>query len=119
MSPFTDVPIIFTSVKNRQRIIKTLELVNEVYKNRSLRIPTAKLNSLLLPLIEKFPPPAFKGKYVKIKYITQLQLKYPAFVFFCNHPQYIKESYMRFLENKIRENFDFSGVPIQIFFRQK
>ncbi len=119
MAPFTDIPIIFTSVKNRQRIIKALELAKEVYTNRSLRISTSKLNNLILPLIESFPPPSHKGKYIKIKYATQLPLKYPAFVFFCNHPQYVKEPYMRFLENKIRDSFTFTGVPIQVYIRQK
>jgi len=119
MSPFIDVPIIYSSVKNRQRIIKALELAKEVYNNRSLRISTSKLNDFILPIIERFPPPSHKGKYIKIKYATQLPLKYPAFVFFCNHPQYVKEPYMRFLENKIRENFNFTGVPIQVYLRQK
>lgn len=119
ISPFTDVPIIFTSVKNKQRILKALEIAKMVYDNRSLKISTSKLNNVLLPIIEKYPPPSYKGKYIKIKYATQLQLKYPAFAFFCNHPQYVKEPYMRFLENKIRENFNFSGVPLQIYFRKK
>lgn len=119
ISPFVDVPIIFTSVMTRQRIIKSLEIAKQVYENRSRRISTSNLNNVLLPLIEKYPPPSYKGKYIKIKYVTQLKLKYPAFVFFCNNPQYVKEPYMRFLENKIRENYDFSGVPMQIFFRKK
>ena len=119
LAPFNDVPVIFTSVTTRQRIIKTLDFAIQVFKNRSQRISTSILNNTLLPIIERYPPPAYKGKYIKIKYVTQLQLKYPAFVFFCNHPQYVKEPYMRFLENKIREHYNFSGVPIQIFFRKK
>lgn len=119
MAPFDDVPIIFTSVVTKQRVIKALDLAKQVYNSRSLKISTSKLNNLLLPIIERFPPPSHKGRYIKIKYITQLPLRYPAFVFFCNHPQYIKDPYSRFLENKIRENFNFTGVPIQIYFRPK
>jgi len=119
IAPFTDVPIIFTSVTTKQRVIKALEMARQVYENRVRRISTSKLNDVLLPIIQDNPPPANKGKYIKIKYITQLPLAYPAFVFFCNLPQYIKEPYQRFIENKLRENFDFSGVPMEIFFRQK
>ncbi len=119
IAPFNDVPIIFTSVLNKQRIFKTLELANKVYKNRSRRITTSKLNEEMLPLINEFPPPCNKGKYIRIKYVTQLPTYFPAFAFFCNMPQYIKESYKRFLENKIREKFDFNGTPIEIFFRKK
>ena len=119
IAPFTDVPIIFTSVMEKQRIFRAIEAANSVYQNRSKKIPTSKLNEVMLPLIEAFPPPAIKGKYVKIKYVTQIAGTAPMFAFFCNLPQYIKEPYMRFLENKLRENFDFKGVPIQIFFRQK
>ena len=119
IAPFKDVPILFTSVPKKQRIFKALETGAQVYKNLSLNIPTAKLNDLLLPIIEQKPPPAVKGKYVKIKYITQLKTAFPAFVFFCNLPQYIREPYKRFIENKIREQFDFTGVPIQIYFRKK
>jgi GTP-binding protein len=119
IAPFKDVPIVFTSVPKKQRIFKALETGTQVYKNKSIKIPTAKLNDLLLPVIEKKPPPAVKGKYVKIKYITQLKTNFPAFVFFCNLPQYVRDPYKRFLENKIREEFDFSGVPIQIYFRKK
>lgn len=119
IAPFKDVPILFTSVPKKQRIFKALETGAQVYKNLSLNIPTAKLNDLLLPIIEQKPPPAVKGKYVKIKYITQLKTNFPAFVFFCNLPQYIREPYKRFIENKIREQFDFTGVPIQIYFRKK
>ncbi|RZL38418.1 MAG: ribosome biogenesis GTPase Der, partial [Pedobacter sp.] len=117
--PFTDVPIVFTSVLNKQRIFKAIEAALEVYKNRGKKIPTSKLNDVMLPLIEKFPPPALKGKHIKIKYITQINGTSPMFAFFCNLPQYIKDPYKRFIENKLRENFDFSGSPIQIFFRQK
>lgn len=119
ISPFTDVPIVFTSVVEKQRIMKVIETAEMVYANRAKKIPTSKLNDVLLPIIEAFPPPSIKGKYVKIKYITQINGIAPMFAFFCNLPQYIKEPYMRFLENKLREHFDFSGVPIQIFFRQK
>lgn len=119
LAPFTDVPIIFTSVLQKQRIFKAVETALEVYKNRSKKIPTSKLNDVMLPLIEAFPPPSNKGKFIKIKYITQLNGVAPMFAFFCNLPQYIKDPYKRFLENKLRENFDFSGVPVQIFFRQK
>lgn len=117
--PFSDVPIIFTSIPKKQRIFKALELATTVYKNKSVRITTSKLNELLLPIIEKKPPPALKGKFVKIKYITQLKTNFPAFVFFCNHPQYVRDPYKRFIENQLRQQFDFNGVPIQIFFRQK
>ncbi|MCK9400521.1 MAG: ribosome biogenesis GTPase Der [Bacteroidales bacterium] len=118
-APFTDIPIVFTSVLNKQRIFKAMEWARQVYENKNRQVPTSKLNELLLPIIEATPPPQTKGKYVKIKYITQLKTHYPTFAFFCNMPQYIKEPYARFLENKLRENFDFTGVPIQIFFRQK
>ena len=119
LQPFTDIPIIFTSVLNKQRIFKAIETALEVYKNRGKKIPTSKLNDVMLPIIESYPPPALKGKYIKIKYITQINGVSPMFAFFCNLPQYIKEPYKRFIENKLRENFDFSGVPIQIYFRQK
>lgn len=119
LQPFTDVPIVFISVLNKQRIFKTIETALEVQKNRSKKIPTSKLNDVMLPIIENYPPPALKGKYIKIKYITQINASSPMFAFFCNLPQYIKEPYKRFIENKLRENFDFSGVPIQIYFRQK
>jgi GTP-binding protein len=118
-APFTDIPIVFTSVLNKQRIFKAMELARQVYDNKNQQIPTSKLNELLLPIIENTPPPQIKGKYVKIKYITQLKTHYPTFAFFCNMPQYIKEPYARFLENKLRENFNLTGVPIQMYFRQK
>ncbi len=120
VAPFKDVPIVFTSVINKQRIFKALEIAHQVYKNRSNRITTSKLNDILLPIIEATPPPAAsRGRYIRIKYITQLPTPFPAFVFFCNLPQDVKDSYKRFLENKIRENFHFTGVPIQIYFRKK
>ncbi|MGB5271807.1 MAG: ribosome biogenesis GTPase Der [Eudoraea sp.] len=119
IEPFTDVPILFMSVHTKQRIFKAIETAVEVYKNRSKRIPTRKLNDVLLPIIEHTPPPAYKGKYVKIKYITQLPTPYPQFAFFCNLPQYVREPYKRFLENKLRENFDYTGVPVTIFMRKK
>ncbi len=119
IAPFTDVPIIFTSVSEKQRIFKTLEAAQKVYDNRKKKISTSKLNDFLLPVIEKTPPPATKGKHIKIKYITQINASTPMFAFFCNLPQYIKDPYKRFLENKLRQEFDFTGVPLQLFFRQK
>ncbi len=119
LAPFTDIPIIFTSVPNKQRIFKVMETANQVYKNRTRRISTSQLNDIFLPLVKDNPPPAYKGKRISIKYITQLPLAYPSFVFFCNLPQYIREPYKRFVENKMRELFDFNGVPIQLYFRQK
>jgi GTP-binding protein len=119
IAPFTDVPIVFTSVTEKQRVMRVIETAEKVYENRSKKIPTSKLNDEMLPIIESFPPPSLKGKYVKIKYITQIKGTSPMFAFFCNLPQYIKEPYQRFLENKLRENFDFTGVPVQLFFRQK
>ncbi len=118
-APFTDVPIIFTSVLEKQRLLKVIETAADVYANRSKKISTSKLNDIMLPIIENYPPPALKGKHVKIKYVTQINATSPMFAFFCNLPQYIKDPYKRFIENKLRENFDFAGVPIQIFFRQK
>jgi len=120
IAPFTDVDIVFTSVKTKQRIFKALELAKEVYEKRSKTIATSKLNDFLLPIIESRPPPAAsRGRYIKIKYITQLKTHKTQFVFFCNLPDDVKESYKRFLENTIRENFDFTGVPIQLYFRKK
>ncbi len=120
LAPFTDFPIIFTSALTKQRIFKVLEAANEVYHARTTRIPTARLNEALLPMIEAYPPPSNKGKYIKIKYITQLpNTRIPSFVFFANLPQYVKEPYKRFLENQIRERWKLSGTPINIFIRQK
>ena len=119
LAPFTDVPIVFTSVINKQRIHKALEEVVRVYENRNRKIPTSQLNDVMLAIINQYPPPALKGKWIKIKFITQLPTLAPSFAFFCNLPQYVKDPYKRFLENKMRENFDFKGVPIQIFMRKK
>ena len=119
IEPFVDVPIIFTSIISKQRIYKAIESAVEVFNNRSKKIKTKELNDILLPIIAKYPPPSIKGKYVKIKYITQLPTSHPQFAFFCNLPQYIKEPYKRFLENKIRENFDLCGVQIDIYMRKK
>lgn len=119
LAPFDDVPVIFTSVLKMQRIQDVLNAATTVFDNYSKRIPTARLNEALLPIIEETPPPAWKGKYVKIKYITQLPTRFPSFAFFCNLPQYIKEPYKRFLENKLRENFNLTGCPVQIFCRTK
>jgi ribosome-associated GTPase EngA len=119
-APFVDFPIIFASATNKQRIYKVLESAHQVYENRERKISTPELNNTLLDIIGSMPPPAAsRGHYIKIKYITQLKSRTPQFVFFCNYPKDVKESYMRFLENKIRENWDFNGVPIQLFFRQK
>jgi len=117
--PFSDVPIVFTSVPDKQRILKVLETAIEVNNKRTCTIKTSKLNEVLGGIIDRFPPPTLKGKMVKVKYITMLPTKTPAFAFFCNHPKYIQENYKRFLEKQIRENFDFSGVPITLFFREK
>ncbi|MBT4774386.1 MAG: ribosome biogenesis GTPase Der [Crocinitomicaceae bacterium] len=119
LSPFSDVPIIFTSAIEKQRIHKSLEEAIEVYHNRTQRIPTSRLNELLQGIMEHHPPPSVKGKFIKIKYITQLPTHAPAFALFCNLPQYVRDSYKRFLENKFREEFNFTGVPIRIFFRKK
>ncbi len=120
LSPFTDFPIIFTSAITKQRIYKVVETALSVYENKQRKVPTAKLNEKFLPLIENYPPPATKGKYIKIKYVTQLpNTQIPTFVFFANLPQYVKEPYRRFLENKLREWWNFSGTPVSIFIRQK
>ena len=118
-APWVDVPVIFTSVKSKQRIHKALETAVKVYADKTQRISTSKLNKIMLSIIEQQPPPALKGKNVKIKYITQLPGSSPIFAFFCNAPQYIRESYRRFIENRMREQFDFNGVPITIYFRNK
>ncbi len=119
IAPFKDVPVIFTSAITKQRVHKVLETAAEVYENRKQRIPTSKLNKLLPEIVENYPPPSVKGKFVKIKYVTQLPTKTPSFAFFCNLPQYVREPYKRYLENKLREYFNFTGVPVQIFFRKK
>ena len=119
LAPFNDIPIIFTSVLNKQRILEVLQQAIRVYNSRKRRVPTSELNDYILPIIEDYPPASTKGKYIRIKYATQLPTPTPQFAFFVNLPQYIKESYRRYLENKMREQWDFSGVPIQIYFRQK
>ncbi|MEO6850103.1 MAG: ribosome biogenesis GTPase Der [Mucilaginibacter sp.] len=119
IAPFVDVPIVFTSVTEKQRVLKVIEVAQKVYENRARKIATSKLNDIMLPIIENYPPPSIKGKYVKIKYVTQIAGASPMFAFFCNLPQYVKEPYYRFIENKVRENFEFSGAPVQIWFRQK
>jgi GTP-binding protein len=120
MAPFVDFPIIFASALTKQRIFKVLETAKQVFEARSRRITTSELNDKLLPIVkEQNPPPSVKGKWIKIKYITQLPTHYPQFVFFCNLPQYIRDPYKRFVENRLREMWDFHGVPISIFFRAK
>jgi GTP-binding protein len=119
IAPFGDVPIVFISSLTKQRVFKAIETAVDVYKKRSKRIPTRELNDFMLPIIQKYPPPAIKGKYVKIKFCVQLHSKHPQFAFFCNLPQYVKDPYKRFLENKLREHYDFSGATIDIFLRKK
>jgi GTP-binding protein len=119
IAPTSDIPIIFTSATNKQRIMDVLEAADHVYANYSRRIPTSQLNEVMLPEIENYPPPAWKGKYIKIKYITQLPTQSPSFAFFCNLPQYIRDPYKRFLENKLRSHFDYTGCILQVFLRQK
>ena len=119
LAPYNDVPILFTSVLTKQRIHKALEKAMEVHEHRIKKISTSVLNDVMLPIIESNPPPSLKGKYVKIKYVQQLPTHAPAFAFFCNLPQYIPDSYKRFLENRLRQEFDFEGVPTRIFFRKK
>jgi GTP-binding protein len=118
-APFTDYPILFISAINKQRIHKVLELIESVNENRNRKISTSELNEVMLEIVKNSPPPSLKGKYVKIKYVTQLPVYTPTFAFFCNLPQYVKDPYKRFLENRLREKFDFTGVPIRIFFRKK
>lgn len=119
LKPFSDIPIVFTSTVTKQRLQKVLDVTMEVAVNRKQKIPTSKLNEVMLKVIEEHEPPAIKGKYVKIKFVTQLPTGTPQFAFFCNLPQYVREPYKRYLENRLRENFNFSGVPISIYFRQK
>lgn len=119
LAPNTDIPIIFTSTVTKQRIHKALEVATEVFHNRKTRIPTSKLNNVMLEAIEAFPPPSYKGKYIKIKYATQLPTATPTFAFYANLPQYIKDPYRRYVENKLRDEFDLTGIPIQVFFRKK
>lgn len=119
IAPFTDVPIIFTSVVEKQRIHEVLKAAVQVYENRRSKVSTSQLNKIMLPIIEKNPPPSIKGKFIKIKFVSMLPTYKPTFVFYCNHPQYVKEPYKRFIENRLREHFEYTGVPIQIFFRKK
>jgi GTPase len=119
IAPFVDVPIVYISALSKQRILKALETAVEVYDNRSKKIKTSELNEVMLKAIEAYPPPSIKGKFVKIKYVVQLPSQTPSFAFFANLPQYVKDPYRRYLENKIRENFNFSGVPVQIYIRKK
>ncbi len=119
IAPFTDIPILFISALEKQRIYQAIDTVLEVYNNRQIKIPTHKLNEVMLAEIEKYHPPAYRGEYIKIKYVTQLPTKVPSFAFFCNHPDYIKGAYKNYLENRLRANFPLSGVPINIFFRKK
>ena len=118
-APFVDYPVLFISATNKQRIHKILETVDRVNQNRNRKISTSELNDTLLEIIGQNPPPALKGKHIKIKYVTQLPVYTPSFAFFCNFPQYVKEPYKRFIENRMREKFDFTGVPVRIFFRKK
>ena len=118
-APFTDIPILFVSALNKQRIHKAVELFMAVNENLKRHITTHKLNEFLIDTIENYQPPAVKGKFIKIKFITQLHTKTPSFVMFCNLPQYIQENYKRYLENKFRDNFDFTGVPLSFYFRKK
>ena len=119
IEPFTDVPIVFMSVLTKQRIFKAIETAVKVYESRSKKIKTRELNDIMLPIIEQNPPPAYKGKYVKIKFCTQLPTPQPQFAFFCNLPQYVRDPYKRFIENKLRKEFDLTGVPISVYFRKK
>jgi GTP-binding protein len=120
MAPFVDFPIIFASAVTKQRIFKVLETAKQVYLNRTIKIGTSKLNEVMLPLIEATPPPSIKGKYIKIKYVSQVpDTQIPTFVFYANLPQYVKEPYRRFLENKLRDNWTLTGTPINVFIRQK
>ena len=119
ISPFEDVPILFISCVNKQRVYKALEMAMKVYQNRTNRISTNQLNKVLLPIIEQSPPPTYKGKQPKIKFISQLPTKFPQFTFHCSRPQYVNPTYSRFLENQMRKHFDYLGVPIQLFYRKK
>ena len=119
LAPIDYLPVIFASVLNKQRIFQVIEKAVQAFENKTKKIPTSQLNAAILPQIERYPPPAIKGKHIQIKYITQVKARFPSFAFFCNLPQYVQESYQRFLENKIRENFDFEGVPVRLIFRKK
>jgi len=119
IAPFNDVPILFISALDKQRIFRAVEVALDVYERRKQKIKTSKLNDIMLAAIERYPPPSHKGKFVKIKYITQLPTYYPAFAFFCNNPKYVKDNYRNYLENQLREHFNFTGIPISLFFREK
>jgi GTP-binding protein len=119
IAPFTDVPILFVSALTKQRVLKALDELMAVHASLRTKITTSKLNEFFLPIIERKPPPSLKGKYIKIKYITQLPTHCPSFAFFCNLPQYIPDSYKRFLENQLRANYNFSGIPVRLYFRKK
>ncbi|MAT55346.1 MAG: ribosome biogenesis GTPase Der [Saprospirales bacterium] len=119
LAPFRDVPVVFISVHDKQRIFKAIEVALQVYENRQRKIKTSKLNEVLLPEIERYSPPSHRGRFISIKFVQQIPLAYPAFAFYCNHPKHIKENYKNYLENRIREHFNFTGVPIAIFFREK
>jgi GTP-binding protein len=119
IAPFSDVPILFISVADKQRIFQAVETGLEVYENRSRKIKTSTLNEVMLEAIERYPPPSHRGRFVKIKYVTQLPTYYPAFAFFCNNPKHVKDNYRHYLENQLRKKFNFSGVPIGVFFRKK
>ena len=118
-APFDDLPVLFISVHEKQRIFKAIEIALEVYENRTRRIKTSDLNEVMQEAIERYPPPAYRGRHIKIKYVTQLPTYYPAFAFFCNHPKHVKEPYRNYLENQLRKHFSFTGVPIGVFFRKK
>jgi GTP-binding protein len=119
LGQFSDVPVVFISALEKQRILKAIEVALEVHENRRRKIKTSVLNETMLEVIERYPPPAYRGKYIRIKYITQLPLYYPAFAFFCNFPKHIRAPYRQYLENQLRKHFNFTGVPISVFFRQK
>lgn len=119
LEPFNDVPVIFTSALTKQRVFKALEIAEQVHENRKTKLKTNELNELMLDIIKQTPPPAVKGKFIKVKYVTQLKTYYPSFVFFANLPQYVKEPYRRFIENQLRKHYNFTGVPIEIYFRKK
>ena len=119
LKPFDDVPVLFTSATEKIRIMKVLDTTMDVFRNRSQQIKTSEINKVMLPIIERTPPPTYRGNFIKVKYITQLPLSYPAFAFFCNHPKEIKQPYRLFLENKLRDSFNFTGVPIAVVLKQK
>ena len=118
-APFTDLPFVFISVVDKQRIFKAIEVALQVHENRNRKVKTSALNEVMLEAIDRYPPPSHRGRFIKIKYVTQLPTYYPAFAFFCNHPKHLKENYKNYLENQLREHFDFTGVPIGVFFRKK